>query len=186
MADLFYSRMLHHNKFVLWASPSSLPDLGGSETDVASEGALATLYQQKPVFDWASGFTSGASSESASAPGGDDLSAMFSDGPSKVVVPGSYRCVCVELDLYHLAVNSVLNSNAISDLEGSDGLADVIESGAFDAGGSTASTMPVDDAQACAPAFKVLYWMLRNWFVDATTTKNSFADQLLQVRLCHP
>jgi hypothetical protein len=61
MADLFYSRMLQHNKYVLWASQSSLPDLGGAETDVASEGALATLYQPKPSFDWASGFTAGAS-----------------------------------------------------------------------------------------------------------------------------
>lgn len=41
--------------------------------------------------------------------------------------------------------------------------------------------MPVDDAQACIGAFRVLHWMLRNWFADATTTKNSYADQLLQV-----
>lgn len=64
MADLFFSRSLQHNNFVLWASPTTLPDLGGAETDVASESALATLYQPPPVFDWASGFTSVGATDS--------------------------------------------------------------------------------------------------------------------------
>lgn len=41
--------------------------------------------------------------------------------------------------------------------------------------------MQIDDAQACSAVFRVLYIMLKNWFVDATTTKNAYADQLLQV-----
>jgi hypothetical protein len=52
----------------------------------------------------------------------------FVDGPARIVASGCYRCVCVELDLFHLAVNSVLNYTAISDMEGSDAMADVIES----------------------------------------------------------
>ncbi len=50
--------MSQHNKHVLWASMTTMPDLGGAETDVASEGAMAALYQPQPTFDWASGFTS--------------------------------------------------------------------------------------------------------------------------------
>jgi Domain of unknown function (DUF1744) len=52
----------------------------------------------------------------------------FVEGPGRIVASGCYRCVCVELDLFHLAVNSVLNYTAISDMEGSDAMADVIES----------------------------------------------------------
>lgn len=55
---------------------------------------------------------------------------VMTDGPVRLLASGSYRCVCVELDLYHLAVNSVLNCGAISDMEGFDGSTDVIESGA--------------------------------------------------------
>ena len=53
---------------------------------------------------------------------------------SRVVKPGAYRCVCVELDIAHLGVNSILNSAALNDIEGTDFIPDVIES-AVDAGG---------------------------------------------------
>ncbi len=70
IADIQLSRVLEHNKHVLWASPTSVPDLGGAEGDVSSEGALAALYQPRPKFDWASGFTSKGADATPSDAGG--------------------------------------------------------------------------------------------------------------------
>ena len=193
-----------------------MPDLGGGEADVASEGAMAALYQPRPKFDWASGFTSKNAKDSAAndtcacwpwcfpcaykqtpwdaggavgrgcclsvvcfpvvrhsdtvlwlspglpvikvspwsyrdalffprwcvsfllAAGGD----VFGEVP-RVVKPGAYRCVCVELDIAHLGVNSVLNSAALNDIEGTDFIPDVIESAVESlAGGNGAALFP--------------------------------------------
>jgi hypothetical protein len=57
----------------------------------------------------------------------------------RTVQPGAYRCVCVELVLSHLGVNCVLNSSALNDIEGTDFVPDVIESGDAGAAGALAA-----------------------------------------------
>lgn len=181
MADLFYARLLRHNNHLLWVSRNVAPDLGGAEIDVASEGAVAALYQAAPTFDWASGFTNAADNHGGRQAGtsaipeavrGALLGSGFGENP-RLVRPGAYRCYCVSIDVGHLAVNTVLNSAHIDDIE-DGGFADV---DTFDGG----DTAPVDDSLACAGPFLILKRLVSNWFYDATTSHNPYADQLLQV-----
>ena len=38
----------------------------------------------------------------------------------------------------------------------------------------------MDEGQACWSAFRILKLVVTNWFADATTSRNPFADNLLQ------
>merc|ERR1719228_750385 len=91
-----------------------------------------------------------------------------------------YRNVCVELDIDALAVNTLLQSHAVHDLEGAAGAV------AFDAapqanleellsggGGGLAS---YDETALAAPAFRVLRTMVGSWLRDVSLYKNIYAD----------
>jgi len=93
---------------------------------------------------------------------------------------GFYKNVCVELDLDAVAVNTLLQSQSILDLEGTAGAI------AFDAapqanleemltggGGGLAS---YDETALAAPAFRVLRTMVATWLRDVSQHKNVFAD----------
>ena len=105
----------------------------------------------------------------AAGPGDSALSSvglgMGTGENPRLVRPGSYHCVCVELDVAHLAVNTIINSTYINDIEGGDmGLA-VLESGGADGAALAAGGRPLDDTEACAGAFRVLKTLVTNWCV---------------------
>ena len=69
---------------------------------------------------------------------------------SQVLRPGAYRCVCVELEVHHLAVAAILAAENLGALEGGDGAPAV--------GGP--------------PALAVLRRLVENWLRDATQNSN--------------
>lgn len=90
--------------------------------------------------------------------------------------PGAYRRVAVELKIHHLAVNSLLKSSQVDEMEG----------GPI---GSFANNMPAgpngtetefDDATLCLPAFQVLKQLIQRCISDAVSSGNVFADAILQ------
>ena len=71
---------------------------------------------------------------------------------AQVVCPGAYRCVCVRLKLYNLAVSAIVKSEALAELEGASSAAGV-------------------DARA-APVFRVLRQLVHAWLAEASQGQN--------------
>merc|ERR1719422_2196988 len=104
------------------------------------------------------------------------------DGLSVTInVPDMYRSVCVELDIDALAVNTLLQANAVQELEGTAGAV------AFDAapqtsleelasGGGGGGLASYDETALAAPAFRVLRTMVAAWLRDVSMFKNLYAD----------
>ena len=105
------------------------------------------------------------------------------DGCSVVISnAGLYRNTCVELDIDALAVNTLLQSHSIQELEGAAGAV------AFDAapqanleellsgGGGGGNLASYDETALAAPAFRVLRTMVGSWLRDVSLYKNIYAD----------
>lgn len=92
--------------------------------------------------------------------------------------PGAYRKICVELKIHHLAVNGLLKSNQVNEMEGGAlfGYDQDTNSGAhiLDAHGG------FDEDTACAPAFRVLKQLIQRCLADAVTFRNAYADAVLR------
>ncbi|MQL76845.1 hypothetical protein Taro_009220 [Colocasia esculenta] len=88
------------------------------------------------------------------------------DNPS-LTYPGAYRRVTVELKIHHLAVNALLKSSQIDEIEGGITLDHDNDSG-------------FDEASSCAPAFRVLKQLIQRCIADAVASGNIFADAVLQ------
>uniref|UniRef100_A0A0E0NFE0 DNA polymerase epsilon catalytic subunit n=1 Tax=Oryza rufipogon TaxID=4529 RepID=A0A0E0NFE0_ORYRU len=90
--------------------------------------------------------------------------------------PGAYRRVAVELKIHHLAVNSLLKSNQVDEMEGGP-----IGSFANDMpAGPNGTETEFDDATLCLPAFQVLKQLIQRCISDAVSSGNVFADAILQ------
>ncbi|XP_071842243.1 DNA polymerase epsilon catalytic subunit A-like isoform X1 [Apostichopus japonicus] len=96
---------------------------------------------------------------------------------------GFYQTVCIELDMASLAVNTLLQSHHISELEGGAG------SIAFDAipqssleemvtgqPGAAASLASYDETALCSVAFRIMKTMVHYWLKDVTDYSNVLAD----------
>ncbi|XP_048444807.1 DNA polymerase epsilon catalytic subunit A isoform X2 [Pyrus x bretschneideri] len=92
--------------------------------------------------------------------------------------PGAYRKVTVELKIHHLAVNALLKSNQVNEIEGGSllGFESDMNSGVhtFDA------HVGFDEASSCAPTFRVLKQLIQRCLSNAVTSGNVYADALLQ------
>lgn len=93
--------------------------------------------------------------------------------------PGWYSSACIELDIDSLAINTLLQSHHVTDIEGTS------VATAFDA----AATKSLDDMMSantpltaydetarCAEAFKILRSMASAWMRDISMYRNVFAD----------
>ncbi|XP_010496915.2 PREDICTED: DNA polymerase epsilon catalytic subunit A [Camelina sativa] len=90
---------------------------------------------------------------------------------TSLVFPGAYRKVSVELKIHHLAVNALLKSNLVNEMEG----------GVF-SGFETNSdeNTSFDETTGCAQAFRVLKQLFDNCFTDVRKYENIYADSILQ------
>jgi len=80
--------------------------------------------------------------------------------------------------VHHLAVNALLKSSQINELEGGALLGFNAESqDAVTLGSGQANW---DESVSCAPAFRVLKQLVQGWLSDAVSSGNTFADALLQ------
>ncbi|KAM7522501.1 hypothetical protein LguiA_012403 [Lonicera macranthoides] len=92
--------------------------------------------------------------------------------------PGAYRKVTVELKIHNLAVNALLKSNQINEMEGGSlfGFENELNSGAH----ASNEQCGFDEATSCAPAFRILKQLIQRCLTDAVTSGNVFADAMLQ------
>ncbi|OMJ24716.1 DNA polymerase epsilon catalytic subunit A, partial [Smittium culicis] len=110
LSDINFARQLISNRHILWWSPSKLPDLGGREED------------ESGVFVLDSGnFNNDGANDT-----GEKNNFRMENG-LYLNVPGSHHSMCVEIELHNLAVNAVLQSSHILDLDGSGADPDVFD-----------------------------------------------------------
>ncbi|XP_057662319.1 DNA polymerase epsilon catalytic subunit 1 [Diorhabda carinulata] len=108
------------------------------------------------------------------------LLAENQEGSSEVCnVPGWYSSVCVELDVDSLAINTLLQSHHVTDIEGMSNVT------AFDASeiasinsmiSGNQNMTSYDETSRCAESFKILRSMAVAWMRDISIHRNVFAD----------
>jgi DNA polymerase epsilon subunit 1 len=85
---------------------------------------------------------------------------------------------CLGLQVHHLAVNALLKSSQVNEMEGGALLG--FSSDVQDAASAVGVQTSWDETVSCAPAFQVLKHMVQGWLSDAVSSGNVFADCLLQ------
>ncbi|KAF7120543.1 hypothetical protein RHSIM_Rhsim13G0107600 [Rhododendron simsii] len=104
----------------------------------------------------------------------------FADEVNQPVLtyPGAYRKVTVELKIHHLAVDALLKSNQLNEMEGGVlfGLEQDLNPGAH----TLNEHCCFDEVTSCSPAFRVLKQLIQRCLTDALTSGNVFADAILQ------
>lgn len=95
-----------------------------------------------------------------------------------LIFPGAYRSISIELKVHHLAVNALLKSSQINELEGGALLG--FNSESQDAVSLGVGQTNWDESVSCAPAFRILKQLVQGWLSDAVSSGNTFADVLLQ------
>src|SRR5207248_1877243 len=99
----------------------------------------------------------------------------------KVAMPninihGSYSSICIELDVRNLAINTILTSSLINDLEGADSVAMNLVPVDLDSGES--ADVLAENTFASA-AVAVLREMVKSWWTEACRG-NNMADIMVQ------
>ncbi|XP_006147397.3 DNA polymerase epsilon catalytic subunit A [Tupaia chinensis] len=97
--------------------------------------------------------------------------------------PGCYSTVCVELDVQNLAVNTILQSHHVNDMEGSDSVGisfDVIQQASLEdmITGNQAASAPAsyDETALCSSTFRILKSMVVGWVREIMQYHNVYAD----------
>lgn len=98
-----------------------------------------------------------------------------------VNAPGAYRSVCVEIELDALAVNTLLQSHHVHDIEGTAGSVafDVMPQSSLEemlTTSGTSSLASYDETALAYNAFRVLRTMVAAWLRDVSQYRNVFAD----------
>ncbi|OMO70162.1 hypothetical protein CCACVL1_19081 [Corchorus capsularis] len=100
----------------------------------------------------------------------------FADEVNQPVItyPGAYRKVSVELKIHNLAVDALLKSNQVNEMEGGAllGFEQDVNTGNEQCG--------FDEATSSAAAFRVLKQLIQRCLADAVSSGNVFADAILQ------
>ncbi|KAM8817888.1 DNA polymerase epsilon catalytic subunit A isoform 4-T4 [Rhynchonycteris naso] len=96
---------------------------------------------------------------------------------------GCYSTVCVELDIQNLAVNTILQSHHINDMEGADSMGisfDVIQQASLEdmITGNQAASAPAsyDEMALCSNTFRILKSMVVGWVREIMQYRNVYAD----------
>ncbi|XP_066545416.1 DNA polymerase epsilon catalytic subunit A [Amia ocellicauda] len=115
----------------------------------------------------------------------DSRLVMESEERSSVEInaQGCYSTVCVELDLQSLAVNTILQSQHVNDMEGGASLGvsfDVIQQASLEdmmSGNQGASAhASYDETALCSSTFRILKSMVVGWVKEITQYHNVYAD----------
>lgn len=114
-SDLFLARHLRKHNHLLWLSPTARPDLGGKEAD---DSRLVMESDDRGSVE--------INAEGCYSTGTQRLPPRKRRKQMCVLVLYLYLCimvhmflsVCVELDLQSLAVNTILQSQHVNDMEG--------------------------------------------------------------------
>lgn len=133
--------------------------------------SYARRLEQSNVVLW---WSSGPRPDHAGYEKDDILGPLEKVGMPSVNVPSAYSTVCIELEVRNLAINTILTSSIINEMEGSDTLLAQSEPSAEANGGVLYS----EKAFASAGAV-VLREMVKHWWSEACEG-NSMADIMVQ------
>ncbi|XP_078523382.1 DNA polymerase epsilon catalytic subunit A isoform X2 [Lissotriton helveticus] len=97
--------------------------------------------------------------------------------------PGCFSTVCVELDIQSLAVNTILQSHHINDMEGASSIGvsfDVIQQASLEdmvTGNQAVNSLAsYDETALCSNTFRILKSMVVGWVKEITQYHNIYAD----------
>jgi len=137
--------------------------------------AYARRLQKSNVVLWWSG---GPLPDHAGHEKDDILSPMETVSMPAVNNPGTYSSVCIELDIRNLAINTILTSSLINELEGSDSVAFNPAAPSEDDANNGNGVLYSDNAFASA-GITVLREMVKAWWTEACKG-SSMADVMVQ------
>ncbi|TGZ80191.1 DUF1744-domain-containing protein [Ascodesmis nigricans] len=92
--------------------------------------------------------------------------------------PGSYSSVCIDIDIRNLAINTILTSSIINELEGSDSVS-LNPAAPVDGDTNGASTILFSENAFATAGIKVLREMVKAWWTEADKG-NTMADIMVQ------
>jgi DNA polymerase epsilon subunit 1 len=95
--------------------------------------------------------------------------------------PGTYSSVCIDINLRNLAINTILSSSLINELEGADSVSFNPAAPSYEAANDGTNVIYSDNAFAGA-GITVLREMVKAWWIEAVQTGNGFsmADVMVQ------
>lgn len=132
--------------------------------------AYARRLQQSNVVLW---WSNGPRPDHAGFEKDDIVGPLEKVTMPSVNTPSAYSTVCIELDVRNLAINTILTSAIVNEMEGNDSL--LAPSGN---GGDDSGVLYSEKAFASAGAL-VLREMVKNWWTEACAG-NSMADIMVQ------
>ncbi|KAI9822489.1 MAG: DNA polymerase epsilon catalytic subunit [Pycnora praestabilis] len=137
--------------------------------------AYARRLQKSNIVLWWSG---GSRPDHAGHEKDDVLGPMETVEMPSVNNPGTYSSVCIELDVRNLAINTILTSSLINEMEGSDSVSFNPAAPTDDAGTDGTAVLYSDNAFASA-GVTVLREMVKAWWTEACKG-SSMADIMVQ------
>ncbi|KAG9236052.1 hypothetical protein BJ875DRAFT_527302 [Amylocarpus encephaloides] len=137
--------------------------------------AYARRLQKNNVVLWWSG---GPRPDHAGYEQDDVLGPLDTVQMPSVNNPGTYSSVCIELDVRNLAINTILTSSLINELEGSDSVSFNPAAPSNDGAGDGTNVLYADNAFATA-GVTVLREMVKAWWTEACKG-SSMADIMVQ------
>ena len=137
--------------------------------------AYARRLQKSSVVLWWAG---GALPDHAGYEKDDIRGPMETVSMPEVNNPGTYSSVCIELDVRNLAINTLLTSSLVNELEGSDSMAFNNAPPVEETTADGASALYSDNAFASA-GIKVLRDMVKTWWAEACKG-SGMADIMVQ------
>lgn len=123
--------------------------------------AYARRLQKEKVVLWWSG---GPKPDHAGYEKDDLFNALETVEMPSVNNPGTYSSVCIDLSLRNLAINTVLSSSLVSEMEGSDSVA---FNPAAPTGDGDGSVVIYSDSAFASAGIMVLREMLKAWWAEA-------------------
>lgn len=137
--------------------------------------AYARRLQKSNVVLWWSG---GPRPDHAGYEEDDVLGPLDTVQMPSVNNPGTYPSVCIELDVRNLAINTILTSSLINELEGSDSISFNPAAPSDDSPSDGTNVLYSDNAFATA-GITVLREMVKSWWTEACKGSN-MADIMVQ------
>lgn len=167
---LYLSAWIQHLTLLARYGDVPLCNLETDDPRYLIDVAYARRLQQNNVVLW---WSNGPRPDHAGYEKDDVVGPLEKIDMPSVNVPNSYTTVCIELDVRNLAINTILSSSIVNEMEGGDHL--LAPSGN---GGEDAGVLYSEKAFASAGAL-VLREMVKHWWQEACAG-NGMADIMVQ------